>query len=89
MDEKFWAELTEISASLPPEKRKRLVELCEQIAQEYNSIRSSVNELKPVFDNLRQKVKYLLFDLEATRRENRDLAKLLEDTEEELDDPET
>ena len=55
-------------------------------------IKASVNELQESLDYLRLSVKYLVFDLEATRRENSYLRKMLEqssrDAQRELDDGE-
>lgn len=39
---------------------------------------TSMNELQEALDYLRLSVKYLVFDLEATRRENQYLRKMLE-----------
>ena len=41
-------------------------------------IQTSVGELQESLDYLRLSVKYLVFDLEATRRENRYLRRMLE-----------
>ena len=41
-------------------------------------IKASVTELQESLDYLRLSVKYLVFDLEATRRENRYLRRMIE-----------
>lgn len=41
-------------------------------------VQSSVNELQEALDYLRLSVKYLVFDLEATRRENAYLRRIIE-----------
>jgi len=41
-------------------------------------VQSSVNELQDALDYLRLSVKYLVFDLEATRRENAYLRRMIE-----------
>jgi hypothetical protein len=41
-------------------------------------MRRTVSELQESLDYLRLSIKYLVFDLEATRRENQYLRKLLE-----------
>ena len=41
-------------------------------------IKASVSELQESLDYLRLSVKYLVFDLEATRRENRYLRRMIE-----------
>ena len=55
-------------------------------------IKASVNELQESLDYLRLSVKYLVFDLEATRRENAYLRRMLEqssrDAQRELDEGE-
>ncbi len=44
----------------------------------YQSVPQSETDLDDSLDQLRLQVKYLLFDLEATRRENRYLRQMLE-----------
>ena len=41
-------------------------------------VQSSINELQDALDYLRLSVKYLVFDLEATRRENAYLRRMIE-----------
>ncbi len=53
---------TEASSSVDPE----------------NGLKSSIGELQESLDYLRLSVKYLVFDLEATRRENAYLRRLVE-----------
>ena len=50
----------------------------EQVSDRRERIRSSVAELQESLDYLRLSVKYLVFDLEATRRENAYLRRMLE-----------
>ena len=63
---------------LPEGERGRLEVLAEETRQRRDKIQSSVNELQESLDYLRLSVKYLVFDLEATRRENAYLRKLVE-----------
>ena len=49
------------------------------------SLRNSVEELQESLDYLRLSVKYLVFDLEATRRENAYLRRLVEQANRERD----
>ena len=49
------------------------------------NLRSSVEELQESLDYLRLSVKYLVFDLEATRRENTYLRRLVEQANSERD----
>jgi len=73
--------------------RKRLLELCEAITASPLSDSSSADvsggvyrpgapsktvDLEEQLDHLRLQVKYVLFDLEATRRENHYLRQMLE-----------
>jgi hypothetical protein len=46
-------------------------------------LRKSINSLQESLDWLRLSVKYLVFDLEATRRENNYLRQMLESNSEE------
>ena len=50
----------------------------EQVADRRERIKNSVAELQESLDYLRLSVKYLVFDLEATRRENAYLRRMLE-----------
>ena len=60
------------------------------ISERRTRIQNSVGELQESLDYLRLSVKYLVFDLEATRRENRYLRRMLEkntrDSQRRLDD---
>jgi regulator of replication initiation timing len=47
-----------------------------------SSVEPNTETLQDSLDHLRLTVKYLLFDLEATRRENKYLRKMLENSEE-------
>ena len=47
-------------------------------ADQENGLKSSIGELQESLDYLRLSVKYLVFDLEATRRENAYLRRLVE-----------
>ena len=82
MDEQtFQTKFNELLAKikeLPQGDRGRLEELAEETKQRRDKIQSSVNELQESLDYLRLSVKYLVFDLEATRRENAYLRKLVE-----------
>jgi len=60
--------------------RTKLVTLVKQTGNCHKRLRKSVGSLQESLDYLRVSVKYLLFDLESTRRENASLKKLLEDS---------
>ena len=82
MDEKtFQAKMTELLGKinqLPTEQRERLEKLADQTRDRRERIQTSIGELQESIDYLRLSVKYLVFDLEATRRENAYLRKLVE-----------
>ncbi len=72
-------ELVKEISSVPEPQRTKLVTLVEQTGNCHKRLRKSVGSLQESLDYLRVSVKYLLFDLESTRRENAYLKKLLED----------
>ena len=63
---------------LPSPERGRLEHLAQETKARRERIRASVSELQESLDYLRLSVKYLVFDLEATRRENAYLRGLIE-----------
>ncbi|MBK8914108.1 MAG: transcriptional regulator [Planctomycetia bacterium] len=82
MDEAtFQKKLSELVAeidTLPEAERSRLRELAAETQQRHEDIKKSVRGLQESLDFLRLSIKYLMFDLEATRRENAYLRKMLE-----------
>ncbi|MDP7008728.1 MAG: hypothetical protein QGI78_04060 [Phycisphaerales bacterium] len=70
--------LIEKLQALPTEHRESLEELCNRESDECSSVEESVAKLQNSLDYLRLSVKYMVFDLEATRRENVYLRKLVE-----------
>lgn len=66
-------------STLPKAQRQRLTELANKTRQRQDKLRASVGELQESMDHLRLSIKYLVFDLEATRRENAYLRKMLEE----------
>jgi chromosome segregation ATPase len=72
------AELMNKIKELPERERPTLERLAEEARKRRERIQSSVAELQESLDYLRLTVKYLVFDLEATRRENAYLRKLVE-----------
>ncbi len=64
--------------TLPEGERKRLRELAEETKARHANIKKSVAQLQENIDFLRLWIKYMIFDLEATRRENAYLRKMLE-----------
>jgi chromosome segregation ATPase len=73
------AELVQEIGNLPGEDKVRLEALAEQTKQRHEKLRKTVSNLQDSIDYLRLSIKYLLFDLEATRRENGYLRKMLEE----------
>ena len=82
MDEQtFHAKFTDLLKrirQLPDDQRKHLEQLAEQSRERRTRIQGSLAELQESLDYLRLSVKYLVFDLEATRRENAYLRRLIE-----------
>ncbi len=73
------AELIAEIATLPDGDRDKLEVLAEQTRERHRQLKETVNNLQESIDFVRLSIKYMLFDLEATRRENEQLRKLLED----------
>ena len=71
-------ELMQKLGELPDAERTRLEQLAQESKNRRQRIQVSVTELQDSLDHLRLSVKYLVFDLEATRRENGYLRKLIE-----------
>ena len=80
-EETFQRKLAELVAeigTLPDSDRERLELLAEQTKERHKQLRETVGQLQSSIDFLRLSIKYMLFDLEATRRENAQLRKMLE-----------
>ena len=72
-------ELVSEIGSMPDSQQKKLMLLAKKTRETHDQLKKSVTHLHESLDYLRVSIKYLLFDLEATRRENTYLKKLLED----------
>ena len=72
------SELVEEIEKLPEGERDRLRALAAETRDRHEQIKKSVQGLQESIDFLRLGIKYMLFDLEATRRENAYLRKMLE-----------
>ena len=70
--------LIEQLQALPAEYRDKLENLCKSDQTQRSQIEENVSKLQDSLDYLRLSVKYMVFDLEATRRENVYLRKLVE-----------
>jgi len=77
--EKKLNELVNEIGSVPNSQQKKIMLLAKKTRQKHKELQKSVHNLQESLDYLRLSIKYLLFDLEATRRENTYLKKLLED----------
>ncbi|MFN0131388.1 MAG: hypothetical protein ACKVW3_02460 [Phycisphaerales bacterium] len=63
---------------IPESERGDLLKLAEETRVRHDRMRKTISDLQESLDYLRLSVKYLVFDLEATRRENQYLRKLLD-----------
>ena len=63
---------------LPAGQAPAATESADSTAARRERVQSSVNELQDALDYLRLSVKYLVFDLEATRSENAYLRRMIE-----------
>lgn len=68
----------EFGSNTNPQTQK-LANLAQQAKESHNQLRKSITNLQEVLDYLRVCIKYQAFDLEATRRENGYLKKLIEE----------
>jgi len=74
------AELMGEISTLPASERAKLEQLADETRARHERLRQTVSGLQESLDYLRLSIKYLVFDLEATRRENGYLRKMLEET---------
>ena len=63
-------ELVSQIETLPPGERERLRALADETKTRHADIKKSVAVMQENIDFLRLWIKYMIFDLEATRREN-------------------
>jgi hypothetical protein len=66
-------------STLPPAERQKLEQLATETRVRHERLRQTVGSLQESLDYLRLSIKYLVFDLEATRRENGYLRKMLDE----------
>jgi septal ring factor EnvC (AmiA/AmiB activator) len=81
-EETFQRKLAELVAeigTLPASEREKLETLAEETKERHRQLKETVSSLQESIDFLRLSIKYMLFYLEATRRENNYLRKMLED----------
>ena len=84
--QKKLAELMGEIATLPKSERDKLESLAQQTQQRHEKLKHTVGSLQESLNHLRLSIKYLVFDLEATRRENQYLRRMLEHQNQQLDD---
>jgi len=77
----------ELGGATDPQHEK-LAELAKQAQASRKKLENSINSLQESLDYLRVCIKYQLFDLEATRRENQYLKKMIEEQQQGDDRPE-
>ena len=80
-EQEFQAKLGQLInqlSDLPNGERNRLERMADETRDRHIKMRKTIGDLQESLDYLRLSVKYLVFDLEATRRENRFLRKLVE-----------
>jgi hypothetical protein len=81
-DQDFDRRLGELLAqieTLPNDQRAALEEMAEETRSRRARVASAIRGLQESLDHLRLSVKYLVFDLEATRRENAYLRRMLDE----------
>jgi uncharacterized FlaG/YvyC family protein len=82
-EQEFQTKLAELMveiSTLPITERQKLQQLADETRQRHERLRQTVSSLQESLDYLRLSIKYLVFDLEATKRENGVLRKMLEET---------
>jgi hypothetical protein len=81
-EQEFQTKLAELMveiSTLPAAEREKLQRLADETRARHERLKATVSSLQESLDYLRLSIKYLVFDLEATRRENNCLRKMLED----------
>ncbi len=79
LEKKLQELVAEFGACNDP-KFNKLAQLAKQAQDSHNKLKQSVDSLQESLDYLRICIKYQIFDLEATRRENKYLRKLLDES---------
>ena len=80
-EQEFQKKLSELVAeigTLPASQRQKLEIIAQQSRDRHEKIKKTVGAFQESLDYLRLSIKYMVFDLEATRRENSYLRKMLE-----------
>ncbi|MFT3787167.1 MAG: hypothetical protein QM770_13525 [Tepidisphaeraceae bacterium] len=82
-DHDFHSKMNQIMSeigTLPAAEQTKLQALAEETKQRQERLKKTVSTLQESLDYLRLSIKYLVFDLEATRRENQYLRNLLDES---------
>jgi len=91
MDEKTFndqlAEILSSIESLPTDEQRELKDLVQKTKERYKDQKKLAEEIMDSIDYLRLSIKYLMFDLEATRRENSYLRRMLEEANQDRGNP--
>src|SRR5580704_8025229 len=77
-----FVDLHQAIAGLPPYLRRKLLPSCERVGQFIHLQSKLIKIAQDAVDDLQLEVRYLLFDVEATRREKALLQELQDDGEE-------
>ena len=64
--------------TLPKSEQQKLCLLAEETKKRHKEISDTVSQLQESIDFLRLSIKYIIFDLEATKRENQYLRQMLD-----------
>lgn len=81
-DESFKKQLNALIAeigSLPKSEQAKIEKLVEETRTKHEDMKKSFSVIQESLDFLRLSIKYVVFDLEATRRENEYLRRLLDE----------
>lgn len=73
------AELVAEIGTLPASERGRLEVLADETRQRHKKLKQTISSLQESLDFVRVAIKYMLFDLEATRRENEQLRRMIDE----------
>ncbi len=79
-DNEFQVKLSDLISqanALPEDQRNALMQMANDTKARHETVRKTMAELQEAIDYLRLSTKYLVFDLEATRRENAHLRSLI------------
>lgn len=75
--QKKLADLVNEIGSLPPNEKDKLEKLADETVRRHKELKENVSSVQESINYLRLSIKYILFDLEATRRENQYLRSML------------